>query len=182
MLLLFVAFIMAAPVFMAPAKAATNKPMLHGKHWMAITGKPLAATSGARIFNAGGNAVDAACAMLATTSTMFDVLSWGGETQALIYHPEEKRVIAINALGVAPAGATPEYFKDLGMAQPPEYGPLAAVTPGTPGGLLVMLAKYGTLSLKEVLAPAMEMAEGYPMEAQTANSIERMKEEIRQWP
>jgi gamma-glutamyltranspeptidase/glutathione hydrolase len=156
--------------------------MLHGKHWIAITGKPLAATSGARIFNQGGNAVDAACAMLATTSTMFDTLSWGGETQALIYHPQQKRVIGINALGVAPTGATPEFFRAQGMAQPPEYGPLAAVTPGTPGGLLVMLAQYGTMSLAQVLAPAMEMAQGYPMEAQTADAIERMKEEIRKWP
>ncbi|MEM7079909.1 MAG: gamma-glutamyltransferase [Pseudomonadota bacterium] len=161
---------------------ASNKPMLHGKHWMAITGKPLAATSGARMFHQGGNAVDAACAMLATTSTMYDVLSWGGETQALIYHPVEKRVIGINALGVAPSGATPEYFASLGMEHPPEYGPLAAVTPGTPGGLLVMLAEYGTLSLAQVLAPALEMAAGYPMEAQTADSIERMKDEIKQWP
>ncbi len=161
---------------------ASNKPMLHGKNWMAITGKPLAATAGARMFHAGGNAVDAACAMLAATSTMFDVLSWGGETQALIYHPGEKRVIGINALGVAPTGATPEFFRDQDMAQPPEYGPLAAVTPGTPGGLMVMLAEYGSMSLAEVLAPALEMAEGYPMEAQTANSIERMKETIREWP
>ena len=156
--------------------------MLHGKHWIAITGKPLAATSGARIFSQGGNAVDAACAMLATTSTMFDTLSWGGETQALIYHPQQKRVIGINALGVAPTGATAEFFRARGMAQPPEYGPLAAVTPGTPGGLFVMLAEYGTMSLAQVLAPAMEMAQGYPMEAQTADAIERMKEEIRKWP
>jgi gamma-glutamyltranspeptidase/glutathione hydrolase len=56
----------------------TQKPPLHGKHWMAITGKPLAATAGAMIFNKGGNAVDASCAMLAATCTMFDVLSWGG--------------------------------------------------------------------------------------------------------
>ncbi len=166
----------------SPSQAATSKPMLLGKHWMAITGKPLAATAGARMFQQGGNAVDAACAMLAATSTMWDVLSWGGETQALIYHPGRKEVIAINALGAAPTGATPAFFRDRGMAVPPEYGPLAAVTPGTPGGLLVMLAEFGTLSLADVLAPAIEMAEGYPMEAQTANSIERMKEEIRRWP
>ncbi len=149
---------------------------------MAITGKPLGATAGARMFEQGGNAVDAACAMLAATSTMFDVLSWGGETQALIYHPGERRVIAINALGVAPTGATPEFFRERGMEVPPEYGPLAAVTPGTPGGLLVMLAEYGTLSLEAVLAPAIQLADGYPMEGQTADSIERMKEEIRKWP
>ena len=163
------------------AEARTNKPVLHGQHWVAITGKPLAATAGAKIFERGGNAVDAACAMLAATATMFDVLSWGGETQALIYHPEQKKVIGINALGVAPTGATPEFFKSRGMDYPPEYGPLAAVTPGTPGGLLVMLAEYGTLSLADVLAPALRLAEGYPMEAQTADSIERLKEEIRHW-
>ena len=120
--------------------------------------------------------------MLAATSTMFDVLSWGGETQALIYHPGERRVIGINALGVAPSGATPEFFREQGLQQPPEFGPLAAVTPGTPGGLMVMLAEYGSMSLAQVLAPAMELAEGYPMEAQTADAIERMKEEIRKWP
>ncbi|HVG40389.1 MAG TPA: hypothetical protein VM888_02165, partial [Chitinophagaceae bacterium] len=64
----------------------TQKPPLHGKNWMAITGKPLAATAGAITFQKGGNAVDAACAMLAATCTMWDVLSWGGETQALIYN------------------------------------------------------------------------------------------------
>jgi len=58
----------------------TQKPPLHGKNWMAITGKPLAATAGATVFQQGGNAVDAACAMLAATCTMWDVLSWGGET------------------------------------------------------------------------------------------------------
>lgn len=160
----------------------TQKPPLHGRHWMAVTGKPLAATAGAMIFNKGGNAVDASCAMLAATCTMWDVLSWGGETQALIYNPKTKKVIAINALGVAPTGATAEFFKGKGMKYPPEYGPLAAVTPGTPGGLMTMLAEYGTMSLKDVLAPAMQMAEGYPIEAQTANSIERGKERIKEWP
>ncbi len=160
----------------------TQKPPLHGKNWMAITGKPLAAQAGAMVFQQGGNAVDAACAMLAATCTMWDVLSWGGETQALIYNPKTKKVIAINALGFAPTGATPEFFKGKGYNFPPEYGPLAAVTPGTPGGLCHMLAEYGTMSLKQVLAPAMQLAEGYPIDAQTANSIERGKERIREWP
>lgn len=160
----------------------TQKPPLHGRHWMAITGKPLAATVGAQIFQQGGNAVDAACAMLAATCTMWDVLSWGGETQALIYHPKLKKVIAINALGVAPSGATVDFFKNKGYEFPPEYGPLAAVTPGTPGGLMYMLAEYGTMSLSEVLAPAIAMAEGYAIDAQTANSIERSKNRIKEWP
>jgi len=158
-----------------------NKPVLHGKHWVAITGKPLGATAGAMIFQQGGNAVDAAAAMLAATATMWDVLSWGGETQALIYNPETGRVIGINALGVAPTGATPAFFRERGMEIPPEYGPLAAVTPGTPGGLMTMVAEYGTLSLAQVLAPAIEMARGYPIEEQAANAIEGNKDHIKQW-
>ena len=169
-------------IFISSQAQQTQKPPLHGKHWMAITGKPLAATAGAMIFQKGGNAVDAACAMLAATCTMWDVLSWGGETQALIYNPKTKKVIAINAMGIAPTGATPEFFKSKGYDFPPEYGPLAATTPGTPGGICYMLANYGKLSLAEVLAPAMQMAAGYPIEAQTANSIERGKERIKQWP
>ncbi len=102
-----------------PAAAQrSQKPPLHGRHWIAITGKPLAATAGAMTFQRGGNAVDAACAMLAATSTMWDVLSWGGETQALIFDPRTKRVVAINALGVAPTGATPEALSRAGHALP----------------------------------------------------------------
>ena len=160
----------------------TQKPPLHGKNWMAITGKPLAATAGSMIFQKGGNAVDAACAMLAATCTMWDVLSWGGETQALIYNPKTKKVIAINAMGVAPTGATVEFFKGKGYNFPPEYGPLAATTPGTVGGICYMMSEYGTMSLKQVLAPAMELAAGYPIEAQTANAMERGKTRIKEWP
>jgi gamma-glutamyltranspeptidase/glutathione hydrolase len=167
----------ASPIF----AQSTQKPPLHARQWIAITGKPLAATAGAMMFDRGGNAVDAACAMLAATTTMWDVLSWGGETQALIYHPKLRKVIGINALGVAPTGATVDYYRSHGYRYPPEYGPLAAVTPGTPGGLMTMLAEYGTMSLAEVLAPAIQMADGYPIEAQTANAIERNKAEIKQW-
>jgi len=179
--LLGLAFLMASSSI--PGAERTEKPVLHGKHWVAITGKPLAATAGAMTFLQGGNAVDAACSMLAAVCTMYDVLSWGGETQALIYSPVTRKVIGINALGVAPTGATAEFFKAKGLKYPPEHGPLAAVTPGTPGGLMVMLAEFGSLSLREVLAPAIAMAgEGYPIEQQLADSIEREKERIKQWP
>jgi gamma-glutamyltranspeptidase/glutathione hydrolase len=160
----------------------TVKPVLHGRHWVAITGKPLAATAGALAFAKGGNAVDAACAMLAAACTMWDTLGWGGETQALVYDPRSRKVIGINALGVAPTGATPAFFKAKGLAYPPEYGPLAAVTPGTPGGLITMLSEYGRLSLKDVLAPAIQMADGYPIEAQLANALEREKKRLSDWP
>ncbi len=160
----------------------TVKPVLHGRHWVAITGKPLGATAGALVFAKGGNAVDAACAMLAATSTMWDTLGWGGETQALIFDPRSGKVVGINALGVAPTGATVEFFRSKGYRYPPEFGPLAAVTPGTPGGLMVMLAEYGKLSLAEVLGPAMEMAAGYPIEKSQADNMERRREMLAGWP
>ncbi len=160
----------------------TEKPILHGRHWVAITGKPLAATAGAKIFERGGNAVDAACAMLAAACTMFDRLSWGGETQALIYNPHTQKVYGINALGAAPTGATPDFYQKQGMPYPPKSGPLAAVTPGTPGGLMAMLAEFGSMSLEEVLEPAMKMADGYPAELAFIQRIEKYRDEIKKWP
>jgi gamma-glutamyltranspeptidase/glutathione hydrolase len=166
-----------------PAAAqSTQKPVLHGRHWIAITGKPMAATAGAMMYQQGGNAVDAAAAMLAATATMWDVLSWGGETQALIWHPEEERVIGINALGAAPTGATPAYFREQGMRYPPEYGVDAMVTPGTPGGLMTMVAEWGRLSLAQVLAPAIEMAEGYPLEGDAVRRIRASRDRMMAWP
>jgi gamma-glutamyltranspeptidase/glutathione hydrolase len=176
------AFLAALTFGSGVVDAKTVKPALHGQHWVAVTGKPLAATAGAKIFLQGGNAVDAACAMIAATSTMWDTLGWGGETQALIYNPDTGKVIGVNALGVAPTGATPEFYKSKGLEYPPEFGPLAAVTPGTPGGIMVMLAEYGKLSLAQVLAPAIELADGYPIEAQLADTIERYKEQLGKWP
>jgi len=177
------AMVSASVIFGGPqAQGRTQKPALYGQHWMAVTGKPIAAAAGAKIFERGGNAVDAACAMIAATATAWTTLSWGGETQALIYNPNTGKVIGINGLGVAPTGATPEYFHKLGMRYPPEYGPLAAVTPGTPGGLMTMLAEYGTMSLAQVLEPAIEMADGFPIDAPLVNTIEHYKEQIKQWP
>jgi hypothetical protein len=177
------AAVSASVVFGGPqALGRTQKPPLYGQHWMAVTGKPIAASAGAQIFARGGNAVDAACAMLAATATAWTTLSWGGETQALIFNPNTGKVIAINGLGVAPTGATPELFHRMGLEYPPEYGPLAAVTPGTPGGIMTMLAEYGTKSLGEVLAPAIEMADGFPMDLALSNTIEHYKEQLKQWP
>jgi gamma-glutamyltranspeptidase/glutathione hydrolase len=160
----------------------TAKPVLHGRHWVAITGKPLAATAGALIFERGGNAVDAACAMLAATCTMWDTLGWGGETQALVFDPRSGEVVGINALGVAPTGSTPELFEEMGLRYPPPFGPRAAVTPGTPGGLITMLAEYGRLSLEEVLAPAIQLADGYPIEGQLSRAIQRSLPRLAGWP
>jgi gamma-glutamyltranspeptidase/glutathione hydrolase len=181
--LLIAAVLVVAPIAVPPEAAAegVDKPVLHAKHWLAVTGKPLAATAGAMAFQKGGNAVDAAAAMLAATCTMWDTIGWGGETQALIWDPRSGEVIGVNGLGVAPTGATAELFEGRGERYPPEYGPLAATTPGNPGALMRMLAEYGTLSLADVLEPAIQMAEGFPIEAGLVARIEREREVIEQW-
>jgi len=106
-------------------------------------------------FQKGGNAgwKMAACAMLASTCTMWDVLSWGGETQALIYNPRTGKVIAINALGVAPTGATVSFFRNKrNEIILPSMDRSQRFT-GTPGDCALLLAEYGTMSLKDVLGP-----------------------------
>src|SRR3989441_1276263 len=115
--------LLCSPIALAGQR--TQKPPLHGRHWVAITGKPLAATAGAMTFQKGGNPVDAACAMLAAVTTMWDVLSWGGETQALIYNPQTRKVIAINALGVDRDDLPGLRVVDerLGFAAPGEHVP-----------------------------------------------------------
>jgi gamma-glutamyltranspeptidase/glutathione hydrolase len=155
-------------IFDLEYRHTTYKPILHGKHWMALTGEPLSATAGAIIFMKGGNAADAAAAMLAAVCVLNDSISFGGETPALVYDPHRGKVFAVNGQGLAPTGATPEFFQGKGLAFPPGYGPLAATTPGTPGALILMLAEFGTMSLKEVLQPAIDLADGYPIELQTA--------------
>jgi gamma-glutamyltranspeptidase/glutathione hydrolase len=159
-----------------------DKPVLHARHWLAVTGKPLAATAGAMTFQKGGNAVDAACAMLAATCTLWDTIGWGGETQALLFNPKTGEVIGVNGLGMAPTGATAELFRERGERYPPEFGPLAATTPGNPGALMTMLAEYGTLSLAEVLEPAIQLARGYPIEAQLVRRIGGYREMLAGWP
>ncbi len=122
-ILRFTTAVIALALGISTAQARTAKPVLHARHWLAITGKPLAATAGAMMFQKGGNAVDATAAMLAATCTMWDTLGWGGETQALIWNPKTGKVIGLNALGVAPSGATPDFYHGKNMAYPRSSAP-----------------------------------------------------------
>ena len=164
----------AAPGLPPGADARTAKPPLHGQHWVAITGKPLAATAGAMIFQKGGNAVDAACAMLAAAATMWDTLSWGGETQALIFNPEHRQghrdQRARRRADRRDAGVLPRARHEQSAGVSVRSRP---ITPGTPGGILTMLAEFGTMSLAEVLAPAIALAAGYPIEKRRPRTTSR---------
>jgi gamma-glutamyltranspeptidase/glutathione hydrolase len=133
------------------------------------------------MYQKGGNAVDAAAAMLAAGCTMWDTLGCGGETQALIYNPKTKKVIGINALGVAPRcdrrvlqeqGLT-RRRRSTGRSPRSRRARWAACSRCSPS--------MASSPVADVLAPAIEMADGYPIEAQLANGIERQKSWIKQW-
>jgi len=148
----------------------TYKPMLTGKKWTVVGGLPIESTAGAMMFMKGGNAVDAAAAMLGAVSVMSDGTHFGGEGQVLIYDPIRQKVFGINGMGAAPTGATPEFYIERGYAFPPR-SLLGAPTPGIPGTLMTMLAEFGTLSLAEVLEPAIDLAEGYVVFGYMGRSI-----------
>lgn len=97
-----------------PRYSQTEKPPLHVKHWLAITGMQLSATAGALIFAQGGNQIRAAAAMSAAGCTIWDTLLCGGETQALICDWHTKKVIRLDALGVAPTVATAYFYRSKG--------------------------------------------------------------------
>src|SRR6266511_2116009 len=82
------------------------------------------------------------------------------------------------------SGATAEFFKEKKLKYPPADGQLAALTPGNPGGLMTMLAEFGTLSLKDVLEPAIQMADGYPIEAELVRKINNGTNavKLKKWP
>ena len=144
----------------------TVKPVLHGRHWVAITGKPLGATAGAHDLQQGRQRRRRHLRHARRRRHHVGHARLGRRNPGAHLQPEDeeghRHQRARRRADRRDAGVS---TRAKGMDYPPEYGPLAAVTPGTPGGLMVMLAEYGTMSLKDVLAPAIQMADGYPIEA-----------------
>ncbi len=98
--------ILPALSLISPGAQRTEKPVLHGKHWVAITGKPLAATAGARFFP-GRQRRRRRLRHARRRLTMYDALSWGGETQALIFNPRTKRSSASTPWASRPPAPQP---------------------------------------------------------------------------
>jgi len=140
--------------------ALSYRPIVRGRNWAISSRKALASQAGEKIFLKGGNAVDAAIAGLVTLGVVEPAMSGiGGEAFILIYEPNEGKVYSINGGGIAPKAATIEKYKQMGFENMPMDGPLSSVVPGALDSWLVVLDKFGTMSLKEVLAPAIELAE-----------------------
>lgn len=187
--------ILAAVTFPLEGSAATMKPLVAGKRGAVAAGHPLVAEAGLRILEKGGNAVDAGVATVFAASVVeMDGFASGGECPILI-KLQGKPAVAINGAGIAPQMATVEFYRSLSRSDPriaevasitkgtiPAYGLLSPLVPGAIDALLVALGTQGTMSLAEVIQPAIELAEGVPLDGRFARGLERHKAIIEKWP
>ncbi|HXX22937.1 MAG TPA: gamma-glutamyltransferase, partial [Terriglobia bacterium] len=193
-------FIVLAGAFLPGVigSAATLKPLVAGKRGVVAAGHPLVAEAGLRILEKGGNAVDAGVATLFAASVV-EMASFasGGECPILI-KMKDAPVVAINGDGIAPELASVEFYEQLRRDDPrlvtlgtvghahggiiPSFGPLSAVVPGAMDAILLALEKYGTMRLSEVIQPAIELAQGCPLDDHLAAAIARSKAVWEKWP
>jgi gamma-glutamyltranspeptidase/glutathione hydrolase len=149
---------------------------------MVAAGHPLAAEAGMRILKAGGNAVDAAIATWGVQGQVEPGMTGlGGDLFMVIYLAKSGEVKIINGTGFAPGAATIDFYKSKGGI--PEDGPLSITVPGAVDGAALAVQKYGTRSLRDVLAPAIEIAEqGFPITESLAGGLAASRQELSKFP
>jgi gamma-glutamyltranspeptidase/glutathione hydrolase len=145
----------------------TIYPLIMGREAMVCTEHYLSASAGARIFALGGNAIDAAVAATLVEGLVNPHMhTIGGEAPMLIYSANAARVVAVNGNMAAPAKATIEYYRQRKMNLVPGEGLLAAGVPAAFDALAAALESFGTLTLANVVEPALKLCEdGMPMHA-----------------
>lgn len=159
---------------------AQSRAEVMASHGMVATSQPLAAQAGLRVLMQGGNAIDAAVASAAVLSIVEPMnVGIGGDLFAIIYVAKENKIYALNASGMAPAGASVERFNSLGYTWNPEnwgpgsgmpaHGILTVTVPGTIWGWDAVLKRFGKKSFREDLEPAIDYAEnGFPVSERIA--------------
>src|SRR5512143_1425146 len=165
--------------------AFTTRPVILGTHGMVTSGHYLASRIGLSILEQGGNAVDAGVAMGFALSVLEPHLyGIGGEAPVLIYLAGERRVISLSGQGPAPRAATIELFRGRGIDVIPGDGLLAATVPAAVDTWIFALSSFGSMSLSQVLADVIELAEGgFPMYHGLQWSILRNADRFRaEWP
>jgi gamma-glutamyltranspeptidase/glutathione hydrolase len=191
---------LAATVVYFPAftDPSTLKPMVMGKRGVVAAGHPLVAEAGLRMLEHGGNAVDAGVASVFAAGVVeLGSFGLGGESPILVKMPGQA-VSAINGVGIAPQLATADFYRNLRPDDPrrvqvttyngvhagtiPSFGPLSAIVPGAIDSLLLTLEKYGTKSFAEVIQPAIELANGFPLDERLQKPLLAGKPAIEKWP
>jgi gamma-glutamyltranspeptidase / glutathione hydrolase len=144
---------------------AQSRSEVMAMNGMVATSQPLAAEAGLEVLHAGGNAFDAAIAAAAAINVVEpEATGIGGDMFVIAWVAKEKRLVALDAAGRAPSGASLERYRKLFGAQMPEAGIHTALVPGAVDGWSVLLARYGKLGLGPALQPAIRIAEqGFPL-------------------
>ncbi len=164
------------------AQTSTWRPAILSDNGMVASGHHLASEVGLRVLKDGGNAVDAAIAAWAVQGlTEPEMTGLGGDMFILIYLAKTGEVKFINGTGQAPARATAEFYRSRGGI--PDEGPLSVNTPGALGAAELVVQKYGTRPLAEVLAPAAEIAErGFPISEALGNALRSSRDKLAKAP
>jgi gamma-glutamyltranspeptidase / glutathione hydrolase len=140
----------------------TMRPEIFGQRGIVAAGRHYSVAAGVRMLQRGGNAVDAGVATVFAASVVeISHFGFGGESPLMIYDAKTHEVIVVNGQGPAPKAATPDLFKAKGRID--GNGPLGATVPAVMDALAIALASKGTLRLEQVMQPAIELADGFPM-------------------
>lgn len=163
MLRFLVPLILVLPLLSFHAEAAqTMRAEINAKNYAIAAGRHFAVEAGMSVFRNGGNAFDAgAAAVFAASITEIQLFGFGGEAPVVLYDAKRKQVRVVNGQGVAPEAATPEVW--AGRPYIDYHGPRAATVPAVLDSMAIVLSEFGTKRLSEVLQPAIDLADGFPM-------------------
>src|SRR5262245_1820894 len=156
----------AGPTAAGPQQTDGTFTPLRGEvrasHAVVAAGRTFTVEAGARIIGEGGNAIDGGVASIFAAAVVeISHFGLGGEAPIIIYSARDRRVVVINGQGSAPRAARPELF--AGKTVIPGNGPLGATIPAVVDSTAIALAQFGTKTFGEVLAPAIALADGFPM-------------------
>lgn len=181
------------------AHADTFRPVVRGKRGVVAGGQPLSVEAGLRMLQKGGNAVDAGVATILAGSVIeFSHFSFGGEVPILIKLKGQK-VVVIEGMGQAPMKATREFFVERAQGDGgpslasttmpgarrggliPSTGPLSATVPAVLDACITALDQFGTMTLAEVMEPAIQLADGFPIDELRVQYIKTRSPIFAQW-
>jgi gamma-glutamyltranspeptidase / glutathione hydrolase len=162
-------------------RARTWRPLYQASRYAVASGHYLASAAGMRLLEQGGNAIDAGVATgICINVLQPDWTNFGGVAPIIIYLAGTGEVVTISGLGRWPRRARLEHFRDE-LGEIPE-GVQNAIVPSACDAWLTALARYGRRSLAEVLAPAIELAVGFPVNADLAGHLAGANANLRRWP